>query len=98
MTSLYATVKLLATSTTQINIPKVDASDASIASIMSTVYTWAGIIAVLVIVIGGLLYVLSNGDPNNIQRAKNTILYAVIGLIVIIFAFTITQLVIYFAA
>lgn len=77
-------------------MPKVDASEASIATIMNTVYLWAGIIAVLTIVIGGLLYILSNGDANNIQRAKNTILYSVIGLAVIIFAFTITQLVLFF--
>lgn len=78
-------------------MPTTEANQASLNTILNTVYLWAGIIAVLMIVIGGLLYVLSNGDANRIQTAKNTLLYAVIGLVVVMFAFTITQVVIFFA-
>lgn len=77
-------------------LPRVNADEATVGTIMTTVYVWAGMVAVLAIIIGGLLYVMSNGDANNIQRAKNTILYAVIGLVVVLFAFTITQLVLFF--
>ncbi len=41
-----------------------------------------GGVAVIMIIIGGILYVLSNGDPGKAKTAKNTILYAVIGLVV----------------
>lgn len=41
-----------------------------------------GIISILMIVIGGIKYVTSNGDSNNISSAKNTVQYAVVGLIV----------------
>jgi hypothetical protein len=41
-----------------------------------------GIAAVIVVIIGGLQYILSAGDPARINSAKNTILYAIIGLIV----------------
>lgn len=41
-----------------------------------------GIVAVIVIVIAGFRYVVSSGDSNKVQAAKNTILYAVIGLAV----------------
>jgi hypothetical protein len=44
----------------------------------------AGIIAVLVIIIGGLMYITSNGDSGKISNAKNTIIYALIGLVVIV--------------
>lgn len=40
----------------------------------------AGIAAIIMIMIGGFKYITSNGDSNSIQSAKNTILYAVIGL------------------
>lgn len=80
----------------QVNIPTVAADEATIAGILNTVYLWSGIVAVLVIVIAGLLYVVSNGNPENIKRAKNALLYGVIGLVVIMLAFTMTQLVIYF--
>lgn len=62
-----------------------------VATILGTVFLWAGIIAVIVVVIGGVLYVTSQGDPQKTARAKNTILFAVIGLIVAISAFAIVQ-------
>lgn len=41
-----------------------------------------GIVAVIMIMFGGFKYVTAAGDSNNINSAKNTILYAVIGLVV----------------
>src|SRR5690606_385058 len=45
-----------------------------------------GAIAVIMVIIGGFKYVVSGGDSNGIQSAKNTILYSLIGLVVAIFA------------
>jgi hypothetical protein len=45
-----------------------------------------GIIAVIMIIIGGLKYITSGGDTGNVTGAKNTILYAVVGLIVVVLA------------
>ncbi len=45
-----------------------------------------GVIAVIMIIIGGLKYIMSSGDPSNITSAKNTILYAVIGLAIVALA------------
>ncbi len=53
-----------------------------ILTIIRTLILVIGAISVVVIIIGGLRYVLSNGDANGVQAAKNTILYAVVGLIV----------------
>jgi hypothetical protein len=41
-----------------------------------------GVISVIMIILGGYSYVMSNGDPQRIASARNTILYAVIGLVV----------------
>lgn len=65
-----------------------------IKSALTTVYTWVGIIAVIVIVIGGILYMTSAGNPEKAKTAKNAIMYAVIGLVVTLMAFAITTLVI----
>ena len=62
-------------------------------SILGTVFTWTGIVSVIVIIIGGIFYMLSQGDPGKVARAKNTILYAVIGLIVSLLAFAIVNFV-----
>lgn len=52
-----------------------------------------GIAAVGVIVFGGVRYTISQGDPGKIKNAKNTILYAVIGLIVAIMSYAIVNFV-----
>ena len=46
------------------------------------------------IVIGGIKYTVSNGDTTAVTSAKNTILYAVIGLVVAIMAYAIVSFVI----
>ena len=53
-----------------------------------------GAIAVLMIIIGGIRYVLSNGESSQVTAAKNTILYAVIGLIVALLAYAIVNFVV----
>lgn len=45
-----------------------------------------GLIAVIMIIIAGLRYITSNGDANTITSAKNTIIYAIVGLMVVAFA------------
>jgi len=54
--------------------------------ILTTLTFITGAVAVLMIVIGGLRYTLSGGDEKAIGSAKNTILYAAIGLIVSVMA------------
>lgn len=53
-----------------------------------------GAVAVIMIVIGGMRYVLSGGDSNQITSAKNTILYAIIGIIVAVLAYAAVNFVI----
>lgn len=53
-----------------------------------------GLIAVLMIIIGGIRYVVSGGDQSAITGAKNTILYAVVGLVVAMLAFAIVNFVV----
>lgn len=45
-----------------------------------------GVVAVIMIIIGGLKYITSGGDSGNITSAKNTILYAIIGLVIVALA------------
>lgn len=53
-----------------------------------------GAIAVIMIIIGGIRYTTSNGDASNIKSAKDTILYAVVGLVVAILAYAIVNFVV----
>ncbi|HMH70198.1 MAG TPA: hypothetical protein VK502_02270 [Candidatus Saccharimonadales bacterium] len=76
-----------------IGIPVTNA-DNSLAGILTTIYTWAGIICVVVIIIAGFFYTTSNSDASQIKRAKDAIVGSCIGLIIILMAFVITQFVI----
>jgi hypothetical protein len=62
-------------------------------NIINTILIVLGIIAVIMIIIGGIRYTTSNGDSNQIKGAKDTILYAVIGIIVAIMAYAIVNFV-----
>jgi hypothetical protein len=73
-----------------LNIPQTSGSDA-LANGLHIAYFAAGIVAVLAIVIAGFTMVAGGSDPATVAKAKNTILYAIIGLVVVISAALITQ-------
>jgi hypothetical protein len=62
--------------------------------IINTLLYILGIIAVIMIVIGGIKYTASNGDASRVKSAKDTIMYSVVGLVVAIFAFAIVNFVV----
>ncbi|MBQ3310301.1 hypothetical protein IJG73_02570 [Candidatus Saccharibacteria bacterium] len=62
--------------------------------ITNTVLYIVGIISVIMLIYGGLRYILSGGDSKKVTDAKNTILYAIIGLIISILAYAIVNFVI----
>ena len=53
-----------------------------------------GAVAVIMLIIGGVKYVVSGGDAKKVTDAKNTVLYAIIGLIICFLAFAIVNFVI----
>lgn len=74
-----------------LNIPQKEATTAEFNNIINFVLSVAGVVAVIVLVVAGIQYSVSAGDPQAAARAKNAIIYAVIGLVVIGSAFTITN-------
>jgi Ni,Fe-hydrogenase I cytochrome b subunit len=69
-------------------------ADTLVSKLLVPVYTWAGILCVVIIIVAGYFFVTSAGNVSNVKRAKDAILGAVIGLVVIMMAFVITQFVI----
>jgi hypothetical protein len=61
---------------------------------MTHAFTWAGIIAVIMVVFGGIQYTTSNGNPAQAAKGRQTITYAIIGLLISIFAVAIVNLVV----
>jgi cytochrome bd-type quinol oxidase subunit 2 len=52
-----------------------------------------GVVAVIMIIVGGFRYITSGGDSGQIGTAKNTIIYAIIGLVIVALAQFIVQFV-----
>lgn len=75
-------------------LPQRAADDSLLQTGLSIVFTITGAIAVMMVVIGGIKYASSQGDPQAVSKAKGTIIYAIVGLVVSIFAITIVSFVI----
>lgn len=67
-------------------LPQANANTSTIQTIISIIIGIVAAISLLFIVIGGFRYILSQGDPQGVSKAKGTILYALIGLAVVIVA------------
>ena len=63
-------------------------------TITNTLLFIVGAIAVIMLIIGGVRYTISGGDSKQVESAKNTIMYAIIGIIVVILAYAVVNFVI----
>jgi hypothetical protein len=74
------------------NVPEaLDGDEGMVKKVVNVMLYAIGIIAVVMIIFGGIKYSTSAGDSNKVTSAKNTLLYAVVGLVVAIFAYAIVN-------
>jgi uncharacterized membrane protein YidH (DUF202 family) len=79
------------------NIPQtIDATNADnqLKLILSIVFGIAGALAFLMVTIAGFMMVISAGEPQKVAKARQTIVYSVVGLVICIMAFSIVQFVV----
>ena len=87
---------------TKFGIPEVQTVDeannndlqGNVIAILNAVIGVLSFVCVVVIIIGGVTYMTSSGDAGKVKKAKDTILYGVIGLVVCVLAFAIVNFVI----
>lgn len=84
---LMERIKLFAAVTGD-SLPKAN-FDTSLNNVLRLVFLASMLLSIIFVAIGGLKYALSSGDPQGAAKAKNTILYALIGLVIAISAFNI---------
>lgn len=75
------------------SLPQTTADSNAVQTILKIVFGIAGGIALIMVVLGGLKYINSLGNADNVAKAKDTILYALIGLVVCILAYTLISFV-----
>ena len=66
----------------------------TITGIINAVIAILGIVCVIIMIVGGVSYMTSSGDAGKVKKAKDTILYGVIGLVICVLAFAIVNFVI----
>jgi len=70
---------------------KDDSTDGFVNSLVNTLLYIVGAISVVAIIIGGVMFVTSGGSSANVAKAKNTVTYAVVGLVVSVLAYAIVN-------
>lgn len=77
-----------------LGLPPVDANEAFAKNVLAIVFGLIGALAVVTIIIGALNLSKSGGNPEEISKAKKTIIYSIVGLIVALLAEAIVYFVI----
>lgn len=75
------------------SLPHACANQGTITSVLNIIFVIVGALAFLMIVIGGLRYVLSGGDSTKTAEAKRMIIYALLGILVVALAAAIVNFV-----
>ena len=63
----------------------------SLKGIFNFVFSMMGIVAVIVIILGGIHFMTSTGDPGKVKKGKDTMIWGIVGLLVVIFSFAIVN-------
>lgn len=77
-----------------LNLPIVNAGPEQVQILLGILFGILGALALIFVIYGGLQYVYSSGEPQKAAQAKQTIIYAIIGLVIAVFAETIVWTVI----
>ena len=77
-----------------LDVPKATVDDTSVATVLEVMFSVMGIISMLIIVIAGMLFSLSRGNPEKAGKARNAVIYAAVGLVIAMSAFAIVRLVV----
>lgn len=78
----------------QVNTEAAGSLNTTVIGIINGVIGVLGLAAVIIIIIGGINYMTSSGEAAKVKKAKDTILYGIIGLIICVLAFAIVNFVI----
>lgn len=77
-----------------LKIPKGQIGPGSLSTILQLTFGVLGSVAFLIVVVAGLKFVLSRGSPDAVAKARNTIIYAAVGLVICMLSFAIVRFVV----
>lgn len=62
-------------------------------NIVTAALVFVGVVAVFLIILSGIKFITSAGDPKQVEGARNTLTYAIIGLVVVLLSFLIINVI-----
>ena len=77
----------------QIAVPKTTLTDSTIRTGLELVFGLAGGVALVVAVVSGLRFTLTQGDPAAVNRARNSLIFAIVGVVICLTAYSIVAFV-----
>jgi hypothetical protein len=80
------TLLLMATGISPGSLPHPSADNNEVSTIISIALGIIGALALLIITVSGLRYITAGGNPEKVSKAKNGIIYSLVGLVVAISA------------
>lgn len=86
---LYAGLRK--TGSCEVEITRLNQILVLVANVISILMFVAGVVAIAFIIVGGFMYIASGGEPGNIKKAKETIVNAVVGLIIALVSFGVVK-------
>ena len=87
-------LEILAKSASEIIEDKIPQGELNMQVILNWVYAIMGIVAVIGIIFGAVVWTTSQGDPEKVKKGRNAVLFSTIGLAIVILATVITSFVI----
>lgn len=90
---IHTSAVFIAKITDSFNVPKGNLNNGSVSTIFSLVFGLMAAIALVMLLLASLKYITSRGEPGEVAKAKNSIIYSLIGLAVVAGAFTIVTFV-----
>lgn len=60
-------------------------------NVINVLLVWAGVVAILFVIFGGFRYMVSMGNAESIDKARQTVLYAILGLIIVFLSYLIVR-------
>lgn len=94
MSTLVHIIASLSPITAPHSLPQPHADKGAISGVLEIVFAIVGALALLIIVVSGLRYITSAGDPGKTAKAKDGIVYALVGLVIAISAEAIVSFVV----
>lgn len=75
------------------DVPKISDLEGIVERLIGIIPAFAGITLLVMLIVGGFLFITSEGNPQNIERAKKNITAAILGIILIVFSVLILRLI-----